>query len=73
MDSDWLEVIDWIPKWCVGVQDPRQIPPPTLQSIANSGPAAALCSLYMAYVFPNQELQQAAPLMQSVLVQLIAN
>lgn len=28
---------------------------------------AALCSLYMAYVFPNQELQQAAPLMQSVL------
>jgi hypothetical protein len=27
---------------------------------------AALCSLYMA-LFPNQELQQAAPLMQSML------
>ena len=44
MDSDWLEVIDWIPKWCGGVRDPRQIPHLLCNQLQTAARLAALCS-----------------------------
>ena len=67
MDSDWLEVIDWdsrVVRWCPRPE--TNTPHLLCNQLQTAARLAALCSLYMA-LFPNQELQQAAPLMQSML------